>query len=133
MVRLGLPPRLARLILGGADLGLGGLACTLAALLWEEAGSGEAVGGCAGLQDMVVRLIDEEQGRGDGSCPGLDMRRTWRILERAQAWRRRIGIHQPVERRDCARVGELLALAYPDRICLADLPSAPDFQGDTER
>ncbi|QCG93152.1 hypothetical protein E6C67_04235 (plasmid) [Azospirillum sp. TSA2s] len=135
MVRLGLHPRLARLILGGADLGLGGLACMLAALLLEEAGSGEAVGdrGCADLQDMAARLLDEEQGREEGSHPGVDMRRAWRILERAQAWRRRIGIHQPVERRDCARVGELLALAYPDRTFLADLPSAPDFQGDAER
>jgi ATP-dependent helicase HrpB len=135
MVWLGLHPRLGRLILCGADLGLGGLACTLAALLLEEAGPGEAAGDCGGaaLQDMAARLIDEEQGRGEGSYPGMDMHRTWRILERAQAWRRRIGIHHPVERSDCARVGELLALAYPDRIALADPPSEPEFQGDAER
>jgi len=135
MVRLGLHPRLARLILCGADLGLGGLACTLAALLLDEAGSGEAVSGnsAARLQDMAARLIDEEQGHGEGSHPGVDMRRTWRILERAQAWRRRIGIHQPVERSDCARVGELLALAHPDRIAPAGLPSEPGFQRGAER
>jgi ATP-dependent helicase HrpB len=140
MVRLGLHPRMARLILGGVELGLGGLACTLAALLLEEAGPGEATGGdsAAGLQDLAARLTDEEQGRGEGSHPGVDMRRTWRILERAQAWRRRIGIHHPVERSDCARVGELLALAYPDRIAPAAPPSKPElskpeFQGDAER
>ncbi|MGF7175939.1 hypothetical protein [Azospirillum doebereinerae] len=108
MVRLGLHPRLARLILCGAEIGLGGLACTVAALLAEP--DHPCGGDGTDLRGRVDRLLAEE---GGGDCAPD---REWPILERAQAWRWRIGIHQPVERSGCDRIGDLLALAYPDRV-----------------
>lgn len=112
MARLGLHPRLARLILCGAEIGLGGLACTVAALLAEPDRPGGGNG--TDLRGRVDRLLArEEWGEGGGDC---DPDREWPIRERAQIWRWRIGIHQPVERSGCDRIGELLALAYPDRV-----------------
>ncbi|MBK1840763.1 hypothetical protein JHL17_25495 [Azospirillum sp. YIM B02556] len=108
MARLSLHPRLARLILCGAEIGLGGLACTVAAWLAEP--DHPSGGDGADLRGRIDRLLTGED-RGD-----CDPEREWPILERAQAWRRRIGIHQPVERSGCDRIGELLALAYPDRV-----------------
>lgn len=112
MARLGLHPRLARLILCGAEIGLGGIACTVAALLAEPDHRGG--GDSTDLRGWVDRLLAREEGeQGAGNCAPD---REWPILERAQAWRWRIGIHQPVERSGCDRIGELLALAYPDRV-----------------
>ena len=116
MARLGLPPRLARLILCGADIGLGGLACTVAALLAEPDHPGGGDG--TDLRGWVDRLLAAES---EGAC---DPDRDLPILVRAQAWRWRIGIHQPVDRAGCDRIGELLALAYPDRIARRQ-PAAP--------
>lgn len=116
MARLGLPPRLARLILCGVDIGLGGLACTVAALLAEPDHPGGGDG--TDLRGWVDRLLAAE---GEGAC---DPDRDLPILVRAQAWRWRIGIHQPVDRAGCDRIGELLALAYPDRIARR-LPAVP--------
>lgn len=122
MARLGLPPRLARLILCGADIGLGGLACTVAALLAEPDHPGGGDG--TDLRGWVDRLLAAE---GGGAC---DPDRDLPILVRAQAWRWRIGIHQPVDRAGCDRIGELLALAYPDRVAHRQ-PAASD--GDAVR
>ncbi len=152
MATLGLHPRLARLMLSGADMALGAIAGTVAALLEEsddaadaepsaEPGAGiwQGLGG-ADLRLWTDRMLDAECGTrtaGPGTTldtiPGtaLDESSTGRILWRAQAWRRRIGIHHPPDDADRHGVGRLLALAYPDRI--ARRQSGPAADGGTTR
>ena len=111
MARLGLHPRLARLILAGAEMGLGGLACTVAAQLADGEPPDAAA---ADLRPWVGQLLAEEHGAAPSGV--ADRHRIARLLTRVQLWRRWIGVHQPVEDDGCDRVGDLLALAYPDRV-----------------
>lgn len=127
MAHLGLHPRLARLILSGADMGLGALACTAAAVL-DEAGliDTRRDNREAELRLWIGRLLDLERGAPTWTPGGsMDQDRAWRILSRAQLWRRRIGNLRPADDTGDDREGELLALAYPDLIAPAPPTQAP--------
>jgi ATP-dependent helicase HrpB len=97
MAEVGLHPRLAHMILAALPLGLGGLACELAALLSERDILREA--------DADLRLRVEALRRlGEG-----------RVATEARALRREFGV-APSGWGDVDASGLLLAFAYPDRI-----------------
>ncbi len=108
----GLHPRLAHMVLRGASLGAGALACDLAALLSLR----DVVKALPGARDADLRLRLELIAGGAMALHGLSVDRGLlrQVRQQAGEWRRRIGA--PAERGDLDRAGLLLALAYPDRI-----------------
>ncbi len=118
MAELALHPRLAHMILKAVPLGLGSLACDLAALLSER----DVLRGPAASRNADLRLrLDALHGHRElvGEMT-IDRATRQRMLRTAEQWRRRLrleasprGSHGPA---DSALVGELLASAYPDRI-----------------
>lgn len=116
MADLPLHPRLAHMVIRGHELGLGGLACTLAALLGER---DIAKGGAGAPRDVDLRwrleIVAGESER-DSAPHGLrvDMNAVRQIRKLAGDWRRQIGAkpHQG----SVEEAGVLVALAYPDRV-----------------
>jgi ATP-dependent helicase HrpB len=114
MAELGAAPRLAHMLLRAVPLGLGALACELAALLGER----DLLRGAPGGADADMRLRVEALracAAGGGAPAGVDRGAASRIAAEAAAWRRELGIAAaPSPAAD--RCGAVLALAYPDRI-----------------
>jgi ATP-dependent helicase HrpB len=116
MARLGLPPRLAHMILRGKEWGMGALACALAALLVERDPAKAGPGASDADMRLRVELVLDRAAAG-GLPAGLSADRG--TIERA-----RDGARQYRHRADVASdgkwggdaVGRLLAQAYPDRI-----------------
>jgi len=111
MLRLGVHPRLAHMMLRGRELGYGSLACELAALLGER-------DPLRGVQphdaDIVLRL---ELLRGIGESRDASHSLIRRIRDTARQWRRQLHIDaSPEDHADLPMAGVLLAFAYPDRI-----------------
>lgn len=117
MAGLALHPRLAHMLLRGAELGHGALAADLAALLGER----DVLRADTGERDADVRLRldalrEARAGRVPASVHGLAVDRAGlrRALAEAGHWRRRLGIATAAS--DAGAAGLLLALAYPDRL-----------------
>jgi ATP-dependent helicase HrpB len=117
MAALGVHPRLAHMILRGQALGLGPLACAVAALLSER----DPLRGAAGPADPDLRSrVDALRGRGLPPGTTADRGALVRIGRVVEQLERRIGRRAPAggiaapEESDA--VGLLLAFAYPDRI-----------------
>jgi len=116
MAELPLHPRLAHMVIRGHDLGLGGLACALAALLGER---DIAKGAGAGPRDVDLRwrleIVAGESER-DSAPHGLrvDMNAVRQIRKLASDWRRQIGAE--LHKGSAEEAGLLVALAYPDRV-----------------
>jgi len=111
MLEFGTHPRLAHMMLRGSELGVGALACELAALLGERDPLARVQAGDA---DLVLRL-DWLHGSGadSGVAPGLRRQ----LQATAQHWLRRLGSGRAgPAHTDTAVAGVLLACAYPDRI-----------------
>jgi ATP-dependent helicase HrpB len=116
MAGLGTHPRLAHLLLRGAELGLGALACDLAALLEErdpfrrEEGIPDA--------DLRLRLEALRDPRGAGHRGHrVDAGALHRIRDAARHWRDVLRVPARDPAPDAAEsAGLLLAFAYPDRI-----------------
>lgn len=110
MAALGLHPRLAHMALEGRDMGLGRLACEIAALLEERdilrAGPGERD------SDLRTRV---EALRAPAGRRGADPGAVRRVLETARHWQRRLGIAAGADD-NVEATGLLLAFAYPDRV-----------------
>ena len=109
---LALPPRLARMVLGAAELGEAELAAEIAAVIVER-GLGGA-GADAG--ERVERL------RRDRSARAQDARRLaagWARLAQAHNATQTKSAGRPRGGGDPAAAGRLLALAFPDRIAKA--------------
>ncbi|OLV18077.1 ATP-dependent helicase HrpB [Deinococcus marmoris] len=105
-------PRLAHLLTGGAEAGLGPLAADLAALLEERdplpPGSG------ADLTERVEALRLWRAGRGGrGDVAVLE-----RIERLAKQWRGLLDVRADNAEPDPYDLGELIALAYPERLAL---------------
>lgn len=109
MASLGIAPRLAHLVLIGARRGMATLACEVAALLSErdilrrDAAQGDA--------DLRTR-VDALRGR---AREGLDVPRAQRVRQEASALRRSLAAASDAHE-DLDALGELVALAYPDRL-----------------
>lgn len=116
MAELPLHPRLAHMVLRGHAMGVGGLACTLAALLGER-DIAKVPKGAPRDADLRWRLeIVAGESERDTTPHGLrvDMNAVRQIRKLASDWRRQIRAepHQG----SVEEAGLLVALAYPDRI-----------------
>lgn len=122
MARLALHPRLAHMLLEGKQLGHGGVACNLAALLSER----DIFRATPGAADSDLRLrleaLRDIEGRTKGESyrdtihtrgATIDRGAAQRALQQARTWRRQLEIN---EEGDVEACGLLLAFAYPDRI-----------------
>ncbi len=126
LARLPLHPRLAHMLRTAQDLGLGALACDLAALLSErDIFRGEAGRTC----DLGPRLeaLQEFRRRGRAAA-GVDTEACRRSEQAARQWRRMLdGGEREMPATDAGRAGLLLALAYPDRIAQQRAPNEPRY------
>ncbi len=114
MAALGLPPRLAHMVLRAKTWGMGGLACAIAAVLSER----DLVKAQPGASDADLRLRVELLDRTtQHALPGLAVDRG--ALERARQtaalFARQIGLRGAASGTP-GETGRLLAQAYPDRI-----------------
>ena len=113
---LPLHPRLALMLLNGRDNGNGSLACRLAALLQNRdlfRGSNDERSVDIEERLDILRLFEQEGAvmvRGRGAEPSLCRR----ILQEANQYQRLLGVNGEVE--NFQESGNLLAIAYPDRI-----------------
>ncbi len=121
LAALGTHPRLAHLLVRGKALGLGALACDLAALLDER--DPFRAEGRAPDADLRLRVEALASLRGGGRADVATVRgqrvsrgALYRIGQEAERWRRELGVKGRTAPEDVARAGELAALAYPDRI-----------------
>ena len=123
LATLPLHPRLAHMLIRGAELGLPQLACELAALLDErDIIKDRSIG-----SDLTLRLaaLDgyRQQGNTGARRAGAEPRQCERVLATARQWQRqlmRLEISKsPSDSLSSLTLpGLLLALAYPDRIAL---------------
>jgi ATP-dependent helicase HrpB len=113
MAELPLHPRLAHMLLRGRELGLGGLACDLAALLGERdvfrRGDAPADADLRLRLEALRDLAANRRVRGPADVGALR-----RVQAESREWRRRLALRG--EEGDPSATGLLLALAYPDRI-----------------
>ncbi len=111
MAELPAHPRIAHLLLRGQALGLGELACDLAALLGER---DIQRGGGADLHSRLA-LLSGESRAARGANGGVQRAR--QLARQFQGYLRRVSVSEPVSDPEHGRwLGALLAFAYPDRI-----------------
>lgn len=124
MADLPLHPRLAHMVIRGNEMGLGGLACALAALLGER-DIAKVPKGVPRDADLRWRLeIVTGESERDTTPHGLrvDMNAVRQIRKLAGDWRRQIRA-QP-HAGSTEEAGILVALAYPDRIAKRRAPGS---------
>jgi ATP-dependent helicase HrpB len=114
MADFGAHPRLAHMMLEGTRLGLGALACELAAVLSER----DLLRGPGAARDADIRLrVEVLHGAPPPADASVDGGARARASRLARQWQAELGVAQ--ERGgSTAQAGLLLALAYPDRIGL---------------
>ena len=111
MAELPAHPRIAHLLLRGQALGLGELACDLAALLGER---DIQRGGGADLHSRLA-LLSGLSRAARGANGGVQRAR--QLARQFQGYLRRVAVSEPVSDPEHGRwLGALLAFAYPDRI-----------------
>lgn len=116
MAALPLHPRLAHMLVKAGPLGLGGIACDVAALVSER----DVLRGPPQERscDFALRLEALQAHRRDGSNGArrfdADPNACAAAERAARQWRHLIGVQAPAG--DTAEAGALLALAYPDRV-----------------
>ena len=119
MATLPAHPRLAHLLLKGNKLGLGGLACDIAALLGErdiintDAAQSRS---CDLLERIEAVIAFRKRGRAGAQAHNADPYACERIEQASQQWRRLLNIKHATTVEAHENTGLLLALAYPDRI-----------------
>ncbi|WP_207457251.1 ATP-dependent helicase HrpB [Azospirillum sp. SYSU D00513] len=117
MAGFGVHPRLAHMMLKGKELGLGGLACEVAALLGER----DIVKAQPGFRDADLRLrvellrgLDDEGRLRAGRGLSVERGGAQQALRQARQWQRQLGAR--AGQGAVSSTGLLVALAYPDRI-----------------
>lgn len=116
MAELPVHPRLAHMVIAADKRGLGGVACSLAALLEERdvlRGRPEELP--ASIAERVRLIVDPRS-----THPASDRTAVQLVRRRASELRRRLGPAGPESSiADLATCGPVLALAYPDRVAQA--------------
>jgi ATP-dependent helicase HrpB len=119
MAGFGLHPRLAHMVIRGAELGHGRLACRIAALL-EERDILRPEPGVGGPRDADLRLRLDLLAHEGNLAGTVDRAALRRVLQMAGQWERRVTREVSAPASDATAgadtAGLLLALAYPDRI-----------------
>lgn len=111
MAGMGLHPRLAYMVCRGLELGLGALACDLAALLSER----DVLRIAGSARDADIRLrLEALQGAAVSGCRA-DAAACRSVLDVSGRLKKKLGI-DGTGRDDIDSAGVLLAHAYPDRI-----------------
>jgi ATP-dependent helicase HrpB len=108
MAELGVHPRLAHMMVRAEERGLGDLACDLAAILGER----DLLKGRDSDADLRHRV---QLLRGESNDPALDRNQRARVRQSALDWRRQLGVKKDTDS-SLAHCGQVLALAYPDRL-----------------
>jgi len=108
MAELGVHPRLAHMMARAQERGLGDLACDIAAILSER----DFLKGRESDADLRHRV---QLLRGESNDPALDRNQRSRIRQSALDWRRQLGVKKEAQS-STAQCGQVLALAYPDRL-----------------
>lgn len=130
MAALPLHPRLAHMLLQGKALGMGAMACDVAALLSErdilvESPARESCGVSERLEALGAF---RDQGRAGARRHGADPAGCGRVEQAAQQWRRMLGVDNgAIEKGEDTDAGLLLALAYPDRIAARREPDSERY------
>jgi ATP-dependent helicase HrpB len=121
MAGMGLHPRLAYMVCRGVDLGLGALACDLAALLSER----DVLRFPAGSYDADIRLRLEALCGSAARQQGVDAADCRNVLDVSGRLKKQLGINTQSSY-EIDNAGVLLAHAYPDRI--AQKRSGTEYQ-----
>ncbi len=108
MAELGVHPRLAHMMVRAEERSLGDLACDIAATLSER----DILKGRASDADLRHRV---QLLRGESGDSALDRNQRARIRQSAVDWRRQLGVKKGAAS-SIAQCGQVLALAYPDRL-----------------
>jgi ATP-dependent helicase HrpB len=120
MVALPLHPRLAHMLYYARTLGMGDLACDVAALLSER---DVLASNARRSVDFGARLdalrAFRDRGRAGVQALGADVNACQRVSQAADQYRRLLRLAADRHDPSIDRVGLLLALAYPDRVALA--------------
>ena len=122
MARLGLHPRLGHAILAAAKRGSGRLACETAAILSErDLFRGPASGRDADLRTRLAVLRGERN-----ETATVDRGAMAQARALGQQWMRLARLSDTRDA-DIAQIGEIVALAYPDRVAQARRGSRSEF------
>lgn len=126
MATLPAHPRLAHLLLEGHRLGMGALACDVAALLSERdiLARDNGARSCDMLERIEALTAFRTRGRAGAQSQGADPYACERIEQTTRQWRRLLNIKQPATSANDEDIGLLLALAYPDRIAAQREPNS---------
>lgn len=117
MLGLGIHPRLAHMIIKGAELGQAKLACELAAIISERDFLRFAFGDglcCISTRIDALRAF-ESNGAKRFNSADIDKSAARRILELAKLWERKL-VPKAQQKQDIDLCGVLLGFAYSDRI-----------------
>ncbi len=128
MALLPLHPRLAHMLRAAEKMQRGALACDIAALISErDILMGEARRSCDLTERLEVLHVFRQQGRKGAEARGADANSCTRVDQAARQWRRLIGARDDAAGFDPEDAGQLLALAYPDRIAQQRAPNGPAY------
>jgi ATP-dependent helicase HrpB len=109
MASLGVQPRLSHMMLAATELGLGRLACDLAALLEERDFMPRGASA-----DICLRLETLCEFTTNSTPSNLDISRMQRILRSSRQYQQKLGLTK--ESYDTKNAGLVLSFAYPDRL-----------------
>ena len=119
MVRLPLHPRLAHMLYAAERMGMGALACDIAALLSErDILTGEARRSVDFGQRLDALWAFRRHGRQGAQSHAADANGCVRANQAAQQFQRLLSSAKSANASDVEQTGLLLALAYPDRVAL---------------
>jgi len=128
MAQLPLHPRLAHMLRAAEKMQRGALACDIAALISErDILMGEARRSCDLTERLDVLRVFRQQGRKGAEARGADANGCARVDQAARQWRRLIGARDEAAGFDPDDAGQLLAMAYPDRIAQQRAPNGPAY------
>ncbi|MBI3545321.1 MAG: ATP-dependent helicase HrpB [Gammaproteobacteria bacterium] len=122
MLRLPLHPRLSHMLYAAERMGLGALACDIAALISERDIFLGASRRSADFSQRLEALWALRAHARHSERQGVDAAACARVQQAAQQFQRLLASPAQMKTQDIKHVGLLLALAYPDRVAQARAP-----------